>query len=105
MADAKKYKTPGGWRDNSIKAYDAAWRHDWLDQCCAHMKAKPRTRFWTLEKCMADAKKYNGRYEWRRKSRKAHKAARRHHWLDQCCAHMEKKKTDRKSKNSLPESN
>jgi hypothetical protein len=60
---------------------------------------------WTLEKCMADAKKYKTPGEWQDKSNNAYYGAWRHDWLDQCCAHMEKQKTGPKPKKSPSESN
>ncbi|QHJ74358.1 hypothetical protein VH12019_00031 [Vibrio phage VH1_2019] len=36
--DALKYKTRSEWAKKSSGAYDAALRHDMLDDCCGHMK-------------------------------------------------------------------
>jgi hypothetical protein len=50
------------------------------------MKVIRQTR--TLEMCKEDAKKYQGRTEWRTSSPAFYQKALRKGWLDECCAHM-----------------
>jgi hypothetical protein len=50
-------------------------------------KQKPRG-YWTLERCMEDAKQYRTRSEWQNKSPSARSIASRKGWAEQCCAHM-----------------
>ena len=56
--------------------------------------AKPKPLgYWTKERCIADARKYSSRNQWRVASGGAYKKARRKRWLDECCAHMDTKKS------------
>ena len=66
-ASAANYSTRGDWVRGDPKAYGAAQRNYWIDQCCTHMKAQRET--WTLTKCKASAFKYETRSEWKKMSR------------------------------------
>jgi hypothetical protein len=43
---------------------------------------------WTLNECKKEARKYNSRYEWQRKSRGSYSSSQRNGWIDQCSKHM-----------------
>ena len=43
---------------------------------------------WTLEKCKEDARHYDTKSEWAKKSAGAHSASYKNGWTDDCCAHM-----------------
>lgn len=45
-------------------------------------------KYWTLERCKSDALKYTYRNQWRERSEGAYASARKHGWLNLCCAHM-----------------
>jgi len=49
------------------------------------MKRKP----WTLEECVADARRFRTRQEWYANSSGAYQAARNKGWLDKCFQHMD----------------
>jgi hypothetical protein len=49
------------------------------------MKRKP----WTLDECVADARRFRTRQEWYANSSGAYQAARNKEWLDQCFKHMD----------------
>ena len=89
-SDALKYKTRAEWSKKSNGAFNSAYKHGWIKDCCNHMKkyAKQNPK-WTLEKCKVDALRYNSRAEWIKNSN-GHRAAYRNGWLDQCCSHMKK---------------
>jgi hypothetical protein len=44
--------------------------------------------YWTLERCKADALKYEVKHRWRFQSPKAFGIAKHFGWLDECTAHM-----------------
>jgi hypothetical protein len=52
-----------------------------------NMLTKP-AGWWTLDKCQAEAMKYQTRKEFHDKSAGAYDAARRNGWIDQICPHM-----------------
>ena len=61
------------------------------------MSNKKPNGYWTLERCIEDAKQYTSRHQWKRASGGAFNRASRNGWLDLCCEHM----TDR-SKQGRP---
>lgn len=40
--------------------------------------------YWTFERCLEDAKRFNSRNQWDRNSRGAFQSARRNGWMDLC---------------------
>jgi hypothetical protein len=89
--DAKQYKTRTAWKTNSIDAYTAAVKYQWLDECCQHMVLKKKPA-WTMNSCKTDALQYQSKSEWEKHSPSAIAAARKNDWLDQCCQHMIQKR-------------
>lgn len=53
-------------------------------------KRKP-AGYWTLERCMEDAKPFTRRVDWKRKPGTGYWSAKDQGWLDQCCGHMTSK--------------
>lgn len=52
-------------------------------------KKLPRTNnLWTFKNCLADARQYVSKKEWRKNSLKAYEAARFRGWLEACCDRM-----------------
>ena len=82
--DALKYNSIKEWNKFSSSAYNISKSNKWLKECCGHMNRsiKIPMSYWTLEKCKEDALKYNGRYEWQKKSRGAYQSAYKNGWLD-----------------------
>ena len=75
-------------------AYHAASRKGWLGDVCSHMSAAPRNSlngrgYWTKEKVLQTAKKFNKRSEFCVSEPSAYQKARRKGWLDEACSHME----------------
>ena len=86
LKSAMKYTSRSNWAEGDSRAYGAAYRHGWLEDCCAHMR-KPKQK-WTKERCLTSAMKYTSRSAWNKGDQKAYTAAQRHGWLDDCCQHM-----------------
>lgn len=86
--DAKKYKTIKEWQKNST-GYSTAYKRGWIKKCCIHMKrTSNEPGYWTKERCLKSALKYNRRDMWATKDNKAYLAARRAGFADYCCKHM-----------------
>jgi len=97
-ADALKYLSPYRWQKRSIRAYQTAHDNNWLDECCAHMRGRNKPGgYWTLETCKADALKFSTLKEWREGSTKAYESAKKRRWLNECTAHMPRRRTKNKT--------
>jgi hypothetical protein len=89
IEDARKYQNRSEWMRKSSGAYDSARDNEWLEECCAHMvELQKPSGFWTKQRCVEDAKKYETRSEWQKKSKSAYNIAYRNGWLNQCCKYM-----------------
>jgi predicted GIY-YIG superfamily endonuclease len=88
LADAKNYSSRSEWKKNSASAYRASRNDDYLDEAVAHMKTPEKTRKWTKNKILIDAKKYKSRSEWNRHNPSAVSAARRLGCFDIAVNHM-----------------
>ena len=86
LTSAMKYTSRSAWSKGDKKAYNAAQRYGWLEDCCVHMR-NPKQK-WTKERCLTSAMKYTSRSAWNKGDQKAYTAAQRHGWLDDCCQHM-----------------
>lgn len=99
LEDARKYSNPTEWNKNSPSARDAAGNKGWYEECIAHMdKKREANGFWTIEKCLNEAKKYKTRKDWRGSNRSSWSAAKRLGVYKECTAHMEIIKTWKKQK-------
>jgi hypothetical protein len=74
------------WAKAAGSLYIAAWRNDWLEDCCAHMT--PVRKTWSENACLASAKKYVEIREWRKAERNAYDAAHSNGWLAKCTGHF-----------------
>lgn len=84
LAESKNYKTRSEFRNNSKAAYNAAQRNGWLDEACEHMTAsthKVPRGFWTRDKVMLEAIKYDSKIEFQKGSTVAYQKAHRSNWL------------------------
>jgi len=86
IESAQIYNTRHEWEKGCPLLYHYAVRHKWLDECCAHMDIRRRTK--TKEECKADALLYKSRRDWQIRSKAIYAWAMRRGWLDECCAHM-----------------
>jgi hypothetical protein len=91
MEDALRYSNKTEWLKQNAKCYQAANRNGWLKECTVHMIGlrKPKG-YWTLERCMEEAKKYASRKEWGLKSGGSYFYARYNKWVEECTTHMKK---------------
>lgn len=80
--EAKKYKTKQEFRTNSSAAYNKAEKMKWLKEITLHMKdLKKPNGFWTLEKCITEAKSCKSYMEFQSKSSSAYGASLKNGWL------------------------
>lgn len=89
--EALKYNKRTDFRDNCASAYKFCQRRGWLDEVCSHIntkKVKP-SGYWTKEKCLQEALKYEERGQFQKQSRNAYYKAWKNNWLDEICSHME----------------
>lgn len=87
--DALNYMFCSEWQRNSPQAYLAAYRHGWMAECTLHMlKIRKPRGYWTLEKCIEEAKSFKTRQSWRLGSSSSYITAKTKGWLDLCSGHM-----------------
>jgi hypothetical protein len=90
IAEAIKYSDKASWSSNSSGSIKSAYKNGWIEECTAHMEIKlltPKT-YWSLENCIEEAKKYETRTEWNKKSYTSYKIARKNNWMNICTIHM-----------------
>lgn len=89
LEEAKKYTSRKEWQTLGAGSYQAAFKKGWLDECCSHMERKLAPRgFWTLERCIDDAKKYQTLKEWSAAKPSGYSVARSKNWVAKCTPHM-----------------
>lgn len=88
LESAKKYLYRVDWQKDFPAAYGKALKNGWLEEVTAHMRQKSRTRKWTKDAVLSDAKKYESRGEWYKKSGHAAHAAKKKGWYEEATAHM-----------------
>jgi hypothetical protein len=89
MNEAKKHKYASDWEHACGSSYGCSRTNGWYDECISHMGRKiKKTGYWTKERCMAEAKKYQYKEEWKKNSYSSHSSARRNGWYKECSEHM-----------------
>jgi superfamily II DNA or RNA helicase len=91
IESASKYNRPVDWSTNEGGAYATAKTNGWFDECVAHMTIKRNARpnwYWTKEKCIESALKYNAKKDWIKNESGAFGAAKTNGWFDECTKHM-----------------
>lgn len=87
--EALKYNSKKEWETNHNSTYQSASRNNWLQECCSYMiNGNTEKGYWTKERCIEDAIKYDARWTWGQNSSGAYTAARKNKWMDECCQHM-----------------
>jgi hypothetical protein len=87
--DALNYETKYEWQKKSSSAYNTALKNDWMDECSGHMVTqKVPKSFWTKERCLNEALKYDTRTDWRSGSMNSYRVAKKNGWFDECVKHM-----------------
>ena len=67
LDDALKYQSRSDWKKTSY-GYEVAVKKGWLEESCLHMvggKGVYQKGYWTLDRCIDDAKKYLTKVSWR----------------------------------------
>lgn len=89
IQEAKKYLTKIEWSKKSCSSYRTAWKNKWLPECTKHMvDGKKNKGYWTLEKCVQEAKKYKSISEWQKKKGGSYLVAYKNKWIPECTKHM-----------------
>jgi hypothetical protein len=83
-----KYNSLLDWYNADRKAYAAAQRKGMLQEICNKLDWDLMRKKWDLEKCKAEALKYESRSKWRKNSASSYDCACKNNWLDECCLHM-----------------
>jgi len=85
---AQNFECVSDFRKTFERAYKIAQKNGWTGDICSHMKSNTKFRFWNIEKCRIEAKKYNTRIEFYKGSPGAYAAANRNSWMNDICIHM-----------------
>ena len=93
ISTMKKYNSLSEWRNHNPKEYSSAHHQGWLDDICELMGWDKPNRvipkdYWTKEKCIEHAKKYETKTEWGVNSNRSFKAAKNNGWYEECTKHM-----------------
>lgn len=88
---AKKYQIRSEFYSKHVVAFKTAEKNGWLDTICDHMKQNKPPGYWTKNRCAEEALKYGSRKIFQTSCESAYTKARRNGWLDEVCAHMERK--------------
>ena len=91
IESASKFKNSAEWEKNEQPALQAARRNGWLEECRKHMKIGRNAGYWTKEKCLESARKFNTVSDWIKNDNSAVCGARSHGWYSECIAHMKKR--------------
>lgn len=88
-ASASIFSTKSAWERGDQRAYQAACKKGWLNQCCGHMQQlKKPNGYWSLERCIESASKFTIRKEWEKNCPSAYAAATSNGWHNICSRHM-----------------
>jgi len=89
IESAEKYISKTEWRDGETGAYLRAIKSGWINECTQHMNLiRIPKGYWTKEKCIDEARKYDSKREWNKKNPDSYRIALYWKWTDDCCAHM-----------------
>jgi superfamily II DNA or RNA helicase len=93
IESALKYQTRSEWEKYDNNALQAAQRNNWYEECISHMVVCKNAGYWTKEKCIESALKYEIHSEWAKNENTAYNTARTNGWLKECTIHMSKRKS------------
>lgn len=83
-----KYKTISDFKKIKPSAYAAIINNKWFNLDDFFNRQILPNNFWTKEKCMEEALKYNNKSDFYKYSSKAYYASHRNKWIDDICKHM-----------------
>ena len=85
LTSAQKYQSKAAWRKEESSAVTIANKNGWIAEATKHMQlSRPNQKangYWTEERVLEDAKKYESIAEWRKVSSGAFSAATRNGWM------------------------
>ncbi len=87
-----KYNSLIEWRKAEPKIYEIARKNSFLNGICETFgweRIKKESGYWTKEKCIESARRFNTRSGWYDGCPSSATAASRNGWVEECCAHME----------------
>ena len=88
LEEALKYKTRSDFRKESRKAYSISVKNGWLDFVCENLPGSKPKNYWTKERCLEEALKYDTRVDFEKGSTSACLISRKKLWMDEICKHM-----------------
>ena len=89
LTEARKFSFKNEWAKKSSGSYDKACTNGWLYECTAHMiEIRKPKGYWTKEKIIAEARKYNSLIEWQNNSNTSITKARKIKIYGECITHM-----------------
>ena len=80
--EAKKYKTRSDFNKGSKGAYNVSLKNGWLDNYTWFKQKQKPPYYWTLERSIEEAKKYNSRSEFSKNCNSAYNCVKKHKLLD-----------------------
>lgn len=86
--EALKYQSKPEYKKKSQPSYIIAYKNGWLDEICSHMICKNKHNYWTKDKCIKQANKYNTKKEFLSNSPVAYTISNKNKWLNDICKHM-----------------
>lgn len=91
--EAKKYHTINDFSNLSSSAYSIAVQRGWLKDITKHISRKKKdSNYWTKERCLEEAKKYEYKIDFELFSKSAYNECSENGWLEEACSHMKRKK-------------
>jgi len=89
LEDASRFSSPSAWKAASPSAYATARNRHMLVKCCVHMtRIRKTVGYWTREKCIESALRFQTIAEWTEQDGGAVDAAFRNDWYDDATEHM-----------------
>lgn len=88
-AEALQHSSKADFRRLSSSAYSTAKRKGWIDDICIHMVTTRRPDgYWTKERVIQEALRYNTRTAFFKGASSAYNKAQAEGWMDDVCQHM-----------------
>ncbi len=86
--EALRFKTRTDFSNGNQSSYNRAKVNGWLEEICSHMvELRKPNRYWTKERCQAEALKFNSKATFLKGS-PCCSSARRNGWFEEICSHM-----------------
>lgn len=93
LESARECKTRREWSNKYSRATVMAKKYGWYEEATRHMKlSRKLPGHWDIkENVLAEARKYNSRSEWSKKSITSYRKGKKNGWYEEAVAHMKKK--------------